>query len=486
MAHAGSGATSPAPERGSRATQARALEAIGTRSLQRKSLTATGDCQREAVPGSRFSGVTSSAGRYDDSSRVRSTGIHRRDCSRNEERRDDLILREQRIGGRPHQARRSATANLDSAETNRAIAETRPGRGRPPRATTSAAEARGPRAGEARTSAHRGAQLRLAEERDWPLQHCAGWSNTASSHEEDSRRQVDARAAGRPNSNASLRTQERLGGLNGTSNNKLATSYARTGQERAGQSEARKAERGRSTEGHRGRREGGRGRQRKAAAAKLRGRRREAAGRRGQEGQGRSRRQRTKSTTRRRAGRTSARRIEQKRAMTFAALAALQRLERGAFAKNDEEGARPCAPGATKPCPLCVRCPHTRAKPITDAPAKDATAPGSPASSRPQPQVRAGSWRKSKTSARRKPQEATHRPPATEEQRAGRQKACNAGAVTGGTRKAPALDPGSLWAKGPRKLGRSRPTPSRRTSATHNKQTNRSQDQATLRGTEMK
>jgi hypothetical protein len=199
-------------------------------------------------------------------------------------------------------------------------------------------------------------QLRLAKEREAII---SAQVEQSESLEEDLQRQADARAAVIELETASLRTQKRLEGERQSLLLQRQAEQDRIAAEEAKRIEDEQKAREKEIED-----------ERKAAEAKLKLEEKRLADE-----------QKAKDEA---AAKDNARRdkeladeralLEQKRAMTFAALSALNDLS-NAFAKNDEEGARR-AFKRNKALSLASAVLNT-SQAITDALAKDATFPGS-------------------------------------------------------------------------------------------------------------
>ncbi len=239
-------------------------------------------------------------------------------------------------------------------------------------------------------------QLRLAKEREAII---TAQVEQSESLEEDLQRQADARAAVIELETASLRTQKRLEGERQSLLLQRQAEQDRIAAEEAKRIEDEQKAREKEIED-----------ERKAAEAKLKLEEKRLADEQKakDEAAKKDKERRDKELADERAL------LEQKRAMTFAALSALNDLS-NAFAKNDEEGARR-AFKRNKALSLASAVLNT-SQAITDALAKDATFPAR-ASSRRQPQGRPVLL-KSKTSARRSSKEATrhHRRPKTGDRR---------------------------------------------------------------------
>ena len=199
-------------------------------------------------------------------------------------------------------------------------------------------------------------QLRLAKEREAII---TAQVEQSESLEEDLQRQADARAAVIELETASLRTQKRL---EGERQSLLLQRQAE--QDRIAAAEAKRIEDEQKA------REKEIEDERKAAEAKLKLEEKRLADEQKakDEAAAKDKARREKELADERAL------LEQKRAMTFAALSALQDLS-NAFAKNDEEGARR-AFKRNKALSLASAVLNT-SQAITDALAKDATFPGS-------------------------------------------------------------------------------------------------------------
>jgi hypothetical protein len=199
-------------------------------------------------------------------------------------------------------------------------------------------------------------QLRLAKEREAII---SAQVEQSESLEEDLQRQADARAAVIELETASLRTQKRLEGERQSLLLQRQAEQDRIAAEEAKRIEDEQKAREKEIED-----------ERKAAEAKLKLEEKRLADEQKakDEAAAKDKARRDKELADERAL------LEQKRAMTFAALSALNDLS-NAFAKNDEEGARR-AFKRNKALSLASAVLNT-SQAITDALAKDATFPGS-------------------------------------------------------------------------------------------------------------